>query len=73
MGLLAVGKVSPPVVTRFGVHLILVEERRQGTLSTTEQRDMAKNVLREKKFDDAYSNWIRELRANAYVEYRELQ
>jgi peptidyl-prolyl cis-trans isomerase SurA len=71
MAQLPIGKISDPVVSRFGVHLLIVEERRQSQLSATEQREMARNVLREKKFDDAYSNWIRELRGNAYVEYRE--
>ena len=73
MGQLAIGKVSEPIVTRFGVHLLLVQERRKAQLSTTEQREVARNALREKKFDDAYANWIRDLRSNAYVEYRELQ
>jgi peptidyl-prolyl cis-trans isomerase SurA len=73
MGQLAIGKVSEPVVTRFGVHLLVVQERRKAQLSDTEQREIARNALREKKFDDAYANWISELRGNAYVEYREPQ
>lgn len=73
MGQLALGKVSEPIVTRFGVHLLVVQERRKAQLSTAEQREVAQNALREKKFDEAYSNWIAELRGNAYVEYREPQ
>lgn len=73
MDQLQIGKISEPIVSRFGVHLILVEERRQSQLSASEQRDLARNVLREKKFDEAYANWIRELRGNAYVEYRDNQ
>jgi peptidyl-prolyl cis-trans isomerase SurA len=73
MDQLPIGKISDPIVSRFGVHLLLVEERRQSQLSASEQRDVARNVLREKKFDDAYANWIRELRGNAYVEYRDIQ
>ena len=73
MDQLPIGKISDPVVSRFGVHLLLVEERRQSQLSAAEQRDIARNVLREKKFDDVYANWIRELRGNAYVEYRDMQ
>jgi peptidyl-prolyl cis-trans isomerase SurA len=73
MDLLAIGKVSDPVVSRFGVHLLLVDARKQTPLSTGEQRDLAKNALRSKKFDDAYANWIRDLRSNAYVEYRNIQ
>lgn len=73
MDKLEIGKISDPIVTRFGVHLLLVQQRRQSQLSVSEQRDVARNVLREKKFDDAYANWIRELRGNAYVEYRDVQ
>ena len=67
------GKISDPVVSRFGVHLLLVDARRQTLLSAGEQRDLVKNALRAKKFDDAYNNWIRDLRSNAYVEYRNIQ
>ena len=73
MGQLAPGKVSEPIVTRFGVHLLVVQERRKAQLSAAEQREVAQNALREKKFDEAYANWIAELRGNAYVEYREPQ
>ncbi len=73
MGQLAVGQVSEPIVTRFGVHLLLVQERRKVQLSAAEQREVAQNAWREKKFDEAYANWITELRGNAYVEYREPQ
>lgn len=73
MNALPVGKISDPVVSRFGVHLMVVDARKQIPLTNSEQRDTAKNALREKKFDDAYANWIRDLRSNAYVEYRELQ
>jgi peptidyl-prolyl cis-trans isomerase SurA len=73
MDQLPIGKISDPFVSRFGVHLLLVEARRQSQLSAAEQRDIARNVLRERKFDDVYANWIRELRGNAYVEYRDIQ
>jgi peptidyl-prolyl cis-trans isomerase SurA len=71
MDQLAPGKISAPVVSRFGVHLILVEERRQNQLSLAEQRELARNALREKKLDENYTNWLRDLRSNAYVEYRD--
>jgi len=63
--------LSEPIVSRFGVHLIQVTERRTVTLDPKQQREQARNVLREKKFEDAYGEWIRELRARAYIEMRE--
>jgi peptidyl-prolyl cis-trans isomerase SurA len=71
MSALEIGGMSEPVVSRFGVHLIQVTERRQVTLEPKQQREQARNVLREQKFEAAYAEWIRELRARAYVEMRE--
>lgn len=68
---LAPGQVSDPVVSRFGVHLIEVVGRREAKLSQTEQREAARVVLREKKMDDAFDTWAQEVRARAYVEFRQ--
>ena len=65
------GEISAPLVSRFGVHLIQLLERRQVQLSQREQRDAVRDVVREKKLDEAYENWAKELRARAYVEYRD--
>ena len=65
------GEISAPLVSRFGVHLIQLLERRQVQLSQREQRDAVRDIVREKKLDEAYENWAKELRARAYVEYRD--
>ncbi len=71
MNKLPINGLSDPVVSRFGVHLIQVTERRSITLDARQQREQARNVLRERKFDEAYDEWLRELRARAYIEMRE--
>ena len=71
MNPLPLGGVSDPVATRFGVHLIQVLERRSVALDTKQLRDQARAALRERKFDDAYGEWLREVRGRAYVEFRE--
>lgn len=71
MNKLALGGISPPVVSRFGVHLIQVLERRDVALETKQLREQARAMLREQKFDEAYADWARELRGRAYVEMRE--
>jgi peptidyl-prolyl cis-trans isomerase SurA len=71
MAKLAPGQVGDPLVSRFGVHLIQVLERREAPLSVRDQQNLARNVLRERKFDEAFKNWEREVRGRAYVEYRE--
>lgn len=71
MNRLAPGTLSPPVQTRFGVHLIQVIERRDTELTPKEVRDQARGALREQKFGEAYQEWARELRARAYIEMRD--
>ena len=63
--------LSAPVVSRFGVHLIQVLERRDVALEPKQVREQARNVLRERKFEQAYIDWTKEIRARAYVEMRE--
>ncbi|MDM0055060.1 peptidylprolyl isomerase [Variovorax fucosicus] len=71
MNRLAPGQISDPVVSRFGVHLIQVEGRRESKLTPAEQREAARNALREKRLDEAFDTWSQEVRARAFVEFRE--
>ncbi len=68
---LAPGEISEPVASRFGVHLIQVLERRRSALPPAQKREQVRNVLRERKFEQAYQDWVEELRARAYIEIRE--
>ncbi len=71
MNALPINGLSDPVVSRFGVHLIQVIERRKTALDAKQQRDQARTALREQKFDAAYDDWLKELRSRAYIEMRE--
>jgi peptidyl-prolyl cis-trans isomerase SurA len=71
MNKLQLGQIADPTISRFGVHLIQVLERREAPISERELRDMARNSLREKKFDETYQLWAQEVRGRAYVEYRD--
>ena len=71
MNALKPGDISEPLVSRFGVHLIQLVERREAKLTQREQRDMARDTVREKKVEEALTTWMQELRGRAYVEYRE--
>jgi len=68
---LDIGGISEPVATRFGVHLVQVVDRRQVTLDAKQQREQARNILREQKFEEAYVEWLRDLRGRAYIELRD--
>ena len=71
MNRLRPGQVAEPLVSRFGVHLIEVTDRREAPMSDAEQRALARNLLREKKLDEAYAAWVQDVRGRAYVEMRE--
>ena len=71
MNRLAIGEVSEPLVSRFGVHLIQVLARRNNPLTAREERDYARNALKERKYDETYETWAQEIRGRAYIEYRE--
>jgi peptidyl-prolyl cis-trans isomerase SurA len=71
MNELALNGLSAPVVSRFGVHLIQVLERRNTALEPKQIREQARGAMREQRFEQAYIDWTRELRSKAYVEYRE--
>ncbi len=71
MNRLPIDGLSPPVTSRFGVHLIQVLERRQIEVDPKQAREQARAALREQKFEGAYADWVRDLRGRAYVELRE--
>jgi peptidyl-prolyl cis-trans isomerase SurA len=63
-------EVSQPVKTPFGWHLIQVLERRTADVSTDRKRVEARKALLDRKGDEAYQEWLRQLRDRAYVELR---
>jgi peptidyl-prolyl cis-trans isomerase SurA len=63
-------EISEPVRTPFGWHLIQVLERRHGDLPSERRRLEARKAVRERKADEAFEQWLRELRDRTYTEYR---
>ncbi len=63
-------EVSQPVQTPFGFHLIQVQERRSDELSEDRKKLAARQAIRQRKGDEAYSDWLRQTRDRAFVESR---
>lgn len=70
MNALQAGEVSPPVRSPFGWHLIQVIERRVQDVTDERKRSAARQALRERKAEQAYEDWVRQLRDSTYVDYR---
>ncbi len=70
MNALGVGEISDPVLSPFGWHIIQVIERRQQDMTKEASRLKARQEIRTRKSEEAYQDWIRELRDRAFVELR---
>jgi peptidyl-prolyl cis-trans isomerase SurA len=70
MNALRDGEVSQPIQTPFGWHLVQVLERRSDELSEDRKKLLARQAIRARKADEAYADWLRQIRDRAFVENR---
>jgi peptidyl-prolyl cis-trans isomerase SurA len=70
MNALSPGQVGEPVRTPFGVHLIQVLERRTDEASPERLRQRVREILRARRIEERYQDWLRQLRDSTYVEYK---
>jgi peptidyl-prolyl cis-trans isomerase SurA len=70
MNALQPGEVSAPIQSPFGWHLIQVLERRDQDVTQERQKLLARQALRERKSEEAFQDWVRQIRDSAYVELR---
>ena len=70
MNKLKPGEISQPFLTRFGWHIVQVMSRRTHDSTSEFEHSQAIQILRKRKTDEAVQDWLRRLRAEAYVDYR---
>ncbi|GAB4117906.1 MAG: peptidylprolyl isomerase [Sideroxydans sp.] len=73
MNALKENQISGLVKSGFGWHLIQVLERRSADVSEQQKKQQARSAIRAYKSDEAYQDWLRQLRDRAFIEYREPQ
>lgn len=73
MDALQPSELSQPVQSPFGWHLIQVLERRQQDVTEERQRLQARQNIRDRKSEEAFQEWVRQVRDQAYVELRPLE
>lgn len=70
MNALAPGEISNIIKTQFGLHILQVIDRRNQDMSKEAARIKARQEIRARKSDEAFQDWVRELRDRAFVELR---
>ncbi|WP_434277398.1 peptidylprolyl isomerase [Acinetobacter sp. CE-15] len=66
-----VNEISKPFQTQFGWHILQVTGTRQQDMTSEYQKRMARQILGERQFESEYDGWLRELRANTYIEIKD--
>ena len=70
MNTLREGEFSEPFQTQYGWHVVQVLERRETDDTEQARRSKAAEEIRQRKLDEELQNWLRQMRDEAYVEFR---
>ena len=67
---LPLNTLSGVTKSRFGFHLIEVLDTRESDISEEQMKDRARRILTERKFSQELDSWLRQIRADAFVELK---
>ena len=67
-----IGEISEPFQTRYGWHIVRVEDRRKQDVTEDIRRNVARNYLHEKKYQEELDNWLRKIRDGAFVDIKKV-
>ncbi len=67
---LPLNELSDVSFSKFGFHLIEVLETRESDISEEQIKDRARRILVERKFSQELESWLRQVRADAFVELK---
>lgn len=67
-----IGAISEPFKSRYGWHIVLVEDRRKQDVTEEIRRNIARNYLHEKKYQEELDSWLRKIRDAAFVDIKKV-
>jgi peptidyl-prolyl cis-trans isomerase SurA len=65
-----IGAISEPFKSRYGWHIVLVEDRRKQDVTEEIRRNIARNYLHDKKYQEELDTWLRKIRDAAFVDIK---